>query len=234
MVALFPIGQYWWLYAAFTAGILVLLALDLGLLHRDAHRVGIREAAGWTAMWGDIDRKLWIGAPDPSGVSSRLIDRRPLARGKEAPSMSRRTRRSRRFYPRAAAVAVMLVMIASLLRDGWARQAKPTSGGAILYRRYCAACHGLEGRGDGPAASALSPLPPDLTRLTSSVEDLMRQIDGSRTVRAHGSAAMPVWGEVFEQSSIDEPRHRRTALLHVQALADYVYRLRRAEARSGP
>ena len=46
----------------------------------------------------------------------------------------------------------------------------------------------------------------------------MRQIDGSRTVRAHGSAAMPVWGEVFEQSLIDEPHHRRTALLHVQAL----------------
>lgn len=128
----------------------------------------------------------------------------------------------------------MLVVITSLLRDGWARQAKPTSGGAILYRRYCAACHGVEGRGDGPAASALSPLPPDLTRLTSSVQDLMRQIDGSRTVRAHGSAAMPVWGEVFEQSLIDEPHLRRTALLHVQALADHVYRLRRAEARSGP
>jgi hypothetical protein len=62
----------------------------------------------------------------------------------------------------------------------------------------------------------------------------MRQIDGSRTVRAHGSAAMPVWGEVFEQSLIDEPHHRRTALLHVQALADHVYRLRRAEARNDP
>ena len=62
----------------------------------------------------------------------------------------------------------------------------------------------------------------------------MRQIDGSRTVRAHGSAAMPVWGEVFEQLLIDEPHQRRTALLHVQVLADHVYRLRRAKARSGP
>jgi TerC family integral membrane protein len=50
-VGLLPMGQYWWLYAAFTAGILLLLALDLGLLHRDAHRVGMREAAGWTAAW---------------------------------------------------------------------------------------------------------------------------------------------------------------------------------------
>src|SRR5262245_50866029 len=51
MVALFPIGQYWWLYAAFTAGILVLLALDLGLLHRHSPRVGMRWAARWTAVW---------------------------------------------------------------------------------------------------------------------------------------------------------------------------------------
>ena len=128
----------------------------------------------------------------------------------------------------------MLAVMATLFRDGWARQAKPPSGGEILYRRYCAACHGVEGRGDGPAAPALSPLPPDLTRLTSSVPELMRQIDGSRTVRAHGSAAMPIWGEVFEQSLIDEPHRRRTALLHVHALADHVYRLRRAEVRSGP
>ena len=128
----------------------------------------------------------------------------------------------------------MLVALVSLLRDGWARQARSTSAGAVLYRRYCAACHGVEGRGDGPAASALSPRPPDLARLESSISDLVRQIDGSRTVRAHGSAAMPVWGEVFEQSLIDEPHRRRTALLHVQALADYIYRLRRAEVRSDP
>jgi hypothetical protein len=39
---------------------------------------------------------------------------------------------------------------------------------------------------------------------------------------------------VFEQSLIDQPHHRRTTLLHVQVLADHVYRLRRAEGRSGP
>jgi hypothetical protein len=53
------------------------------------------------------------------------------------------------------------------------------------------------------------------------VAELMKGIDGRRTVRAHGSAAMPVWGEVFEASLIDEPHRRRTALLQVQLLAEH-------------
>ena len=34
MDLLFPFDAYWWFYAAFVAGILVLLALDLGVFHR--------------------------------------------------------------------------------------------------------------------------------------------------------------------------------------------------------
>jgi tellurite resistance protein TerC len=50
-VSLFPFAEYWWFYAGFTAFILVLLLLDLGVFHRDAHQVSVREAAGWTAVW---------------------------------------------------------------------------------------------------------------------------------------------------------------------------------------
>jgi tellurite resistance protein TerC len=48
---LFPFAEYWWLYAGFTAGVLLLLALDLGVFHRDAHEVGFREAAAWSTVW---------------------------------------------------------------------------------------------------------------------------------------------------------------------------------------
>src|SRR3989304_2856984 len=50
-VDLFPFQQYWWFYAAFTAFVLLLLALDLGVFHRDAHEVRFREAATWSAVW---------------------------------------------------------------------------------------------------------------------------------------------------------------------------------------
>jgi TerC family integral membrane protein len=51
MPLLFPLGEYWWLYAGFVAAVLGLLALDLGVFHRRAHQVGFREAAAWCAVW---------------------------------------------------------------------------------------------------------------------------------------------------------------------------------------
>jgi tellurite resistance protein TerC len=48
---LFPIADYWWFYACFTLFVLLMLALDLGVFHRKAHAVSIKEAAIWSAVW---------------------------------------------------------------------------------------------------------------------------------------------------------------------------------------
>lgn len=40
-----------WMYAGFIALVLVLLALDLGVFHRKAHVVSVREAMGWSVFW---------------------------------------------------------------------------------------------------------------------------------------------------------------------------------------
>lgn len=40
-----------WLWVGFTAFILAMLALDLGVFHRKAHRVGFREAVFWSVFW---------------------------------------------------------------------------------------------------------------------------------------------------------------------------------------
>lgn len=50
-VTLFPFSEYWWFYAGFTAFVLVLLTLDLGVFHRKAHAVSFKEAVGWSAVW---------------------------------------------------------------------------------------------------------------------------------------------------------------------------------------
>jgi tellurite resistance protein TerC len=51
MQSLFPFSEYWWFYAGFALFVLLMLALDLGVFHRKAHRIGFREAAIWTAVW---------------------------------------------------------------------------------------------------------------------------------------------------------------------------------------
>lgn len=61
MPTLFPFYEYWWLYAAFTAGVLMILALDLGVLHRDPRPVPFREAAAWSAAWISLALLFSVG-----------------------------------------------------------------------------------------------------------------------------------------------------------------------------
>ncbi len=82
--------------------------------------------------------------------------------------------------------------------------------GRDLYQFYCATCHGVDGRGHGPAAPALRLVPPDLRQLAAhnggafpeaTVRDF---ITGRRELAAHGSSAMPVWGPIFRGLDPDE------------------------------
>lgn len=50
-MTLFPFYDYWWFYVAFTAFVLVVLALDLGVFHKHSHEVSFKEASIWTAVW---------------------------------------------------------------------------------------------------------------------------------------------------------------------------------------
>lgn len=47
----FPFQDYWWFYLGFTAFVLVVLALDLGVFHKKAHEVSFKEASVWTTVW---------------------------------------------------------------------------------------------------------------------------------------------------------------------------------------
>ena len=77
--------------------------------------------------------------------------------------------------------------------------------GEAAYRRYCSACHGPDGKGDGVVSGLMTPKPTDLTQLTKandgkfSLLDVMQSIDGRKKIAAHGDSDMPVWGEVFDK-----------------------------------
>jgi tellurite resistance protein TerC len=61
MTLLFPFSEYWWFYGLFVAGVLLLLGLDLGLLRREAHVVGFREAVAWCATWVTLALAFNVG-----------------------------------------------------------------------------------------------------------------------------------------------------------------------------
>ncbi|MFZ0746991.1 MAG: c-type cytochrome [Terracidiphilus sp.] len=78
----------------------------------------------------------------------------------------------------------------------------PTNG-KQMFTSYCAPCHGVDGRGDGPAATALKVPPTDLTGLCKKNHGrfpdthIVAVLQFGSAVPAHGSAEMPVWGTIL-------------------------------------
>lgn len=105
--------------------------------------------------------------------------------------------------------------------------------GSDLYRRYCASCHGVAGRGDGPLAASFRPSPTDLTTLAQrsggkfDEAAVMMAIDGRTLVAQHGPRDMPVWGAVFAEQHVGEPFAMYGPTLDARALADYLRTLQR-------
>lgn len=102
--------------------------------------------------------------------------------------------------------------------------------GAMLFAGQCAACHGADARGDGPAAAGLPVPPPDLTRISARSgggfprDYVMSTIDGYARGQ-HGAQVMPEFGagdmgptvvtEAGEGNGIPVP-------VNLLALADYL------------
>jgi mono/diheme cytochrome c family protein len=97
----------------------------------------------------------------------------------------------------AAAIAILAASVPAMAAEG----DSPTKA---AYLRYCSACHGESGKGDGVVSHLMRPKPTDLTRLAKENKGefpyarIMHVIDGRETVRAHGDPDMPVWGDLFK------------------------------------
>lgn len=80
----------------------------------------------------------------------------------------------------AAALERMLATAFGVAMDDRASRAPSLRAGERIYAANCASCHGLRGRGDGPAASQLDPRPADLgdsvLLATSTPLDFYRRI----------------------------------------------------------
>jgi len=133
---------------------------------------------------------------------------------------------------RPALLVVGAILAGSSIRGGDAATADPTAlververlereldraqreasveRGARLFARACAACHGRNGRGDGPAASDLHPPPRDLSARqirfrTTATGQAPRPEDLQRTLRnGLPGTAMPAFGDLFSDREVAE------------------------------
>jgi mono/diheme cytochrome c family protein len=121
--------------------------------------------------------------------------------------------------------------LACLAGQGQAQPAIPGESvpvGRQYFVQYCGACHGLDGRGSGPAAAALRTPPADLTRIAQRRgghfpdAEIAAQIDGRAMVVAHGSREMPVWGQRFAEKFGGEAVGEEAVRGHLLVLLTYL------------
>jgi mono/diheme cytochrome c family protein len=106
------------------------------------------------------------------------------------------------------------------------RQTSATSG-KEMFNSYCAACHGRDAKGDGPAAAALKVPPPDLTTLSQRhggqfpadyVQGVIKF--GAENYPAHGTKDMPIWGPVL--GSLSGGENSPIVALRIRNLTQYI------------
>jgi mono/diheme cytochrome c family protein len=88
----------------------------------------------------------------------------------------------------------------------------PADSGKQMYVSYCASCHGVEGKGNGPVGLALRQPPADLSALSRNnggkfpTQHVVAILQFGSQASAHGTAEMPVWGPVFDRMDGNAPQ----------------------------
>jgi mono/diheme cytochrome c family protein len=81
--------------------------------------------------------------------------------------------------------------------------AQEFDAGKFEYQAGCGACHGIDGKGGGPASPQIKVRPADLTILTKNnngvfpFNSVYEIIDGRKAVAARGTRDMPIWGNRY-------------------------------------
>ena len=101
----------------------------------------------------------------------------------------------------------------------------PATSGKEMFNSYCAVCHGADGKGNGPAASALKTAPIDLSALAQKnggkfpAAHVATVIRGQGALPSHGSQDMSMWGPLF--SSISQG-HEAQVHQRISNLVNYI------------
>ena len=99
------------------------------------------------------------------------------------------------------------------------------NSGKQMYANYCAPCHGVNGKGQGPVSNALKSPPTDLTVLSKNNHGkfpdthIVTVLQNGTEIPSHGSVEMPVWGPILGKMNQTNPQDR---LLRISNLSRYL------------
>jgi mono/diheme cytochrome c family protein len=122
----------------------------------------------------------------------------------------------------------LVIGLATLFVSTVAARKEPATGptGREIYMDRCGACHGEDGRGNGPAVGSLAVAPSDLTMLTKRygagkfpVEQVKQIVGEPVKITAHGSREMPIWGDLFHPKNAAD---QQTANERFKRLVEYL------------
>ena len=126
--------------------------------------------------------------------------------------------------------ASLCFLLQGFLTAQEARRVVDSTAGPVLYKYYCAVCHGEDGKGGGPMAAHLKTRPSDLTRIAARNGGkfprtrVERTISGEEPLPAgHGTANMPVWGPIFSHVEWDQDLWR----VRVLNVAKYIEQMQK-------
>lgn len=100
-------------------------------------------------------------------------------------------------------------------------KATPRGSGAEMYANYCATCHGMKGKGDGPAAPALKSGITDLSQLTKKnagkfpADHVTSVLRFGSEITAHGSSTMPTWGPLLRSLNTSEEAEAQLRIANI-------------------
>ena len=112
--------------------------------------------------------------------------------------------------------------------------------GEEIFGRFCASCHGAEGRGDGPVSRSLNVAVPDLTSITMRYGEfpagVIRDVVDGRGIdkRAHGTREMPVWGYEFWVDEGGDVNAQRVVREAINKLVEHVRSIQRGDDARTP
>lgn len=130
----------------------------------------------------------------------------------------------------ASAICLMMLVGGTVVQAN-SQTPIPADPGRGDFMNYCAACHGVGGKGDGTVAEFLTISAADLTQMSLRNGGIFpRQraievIDGRAQVSVHGERDMPVWGDWFKFEADSDGAGTKTEKVvreRITALVDYL------------